>query len=92
VGEPSSSPAQPRRVSVRPGTTLGQLLKLTASVGTGGEAKARIEAGEVRVNSNVERRRGRKLVGDDRVEIGGRTFVIQVRSDAGRPGTPDQRP
>lgn len=79
-------------VQVRPRTTLGQLLKLTAAVVTGGEAKARIESGEVEVNGEVETRRGRKLQEDDRVEIGGRAFVIRVGCDAGRPGAPDQRP
>ncbi len=92
MGESTSSGVQPDRVWVRPGTTLGQLLKLAACVGTGGEAKARIEHGEVMVNGDVERRRGYKLAGDDRVEIGGRTLVIQVGSDAGQPGSPDQRP
>lgn len=79
-------------VRVRPRTTLGQLLKLTAAAATGGEAKARIEGGEVKVNGQVETRRGRKLQEDDRVEIGGRTFVIRVGCDAARPGAPDQRP
>ena len=45
-------------------------------VGTGGEAKVLVQAGEVRVNGEVETRRGRKLregdvvkVGDERLEI-----------------------
>ncbi|HWS82092.1 MAG TPA: RNA-binding S4 domain-containing protein [Rubrobacter sp.] len=60
-----------------PGTTLGRALKAAGLVGTGGEAKILIQAGEVSVNGEVETRRGRTLqegdvieVGDERLEIG----------------------
>ena len=59
------------------GTTLGQALKVASLVGSGGEAKVLIQAGEVLVNGEVETRRGRKLeagdvveVGDERLEVG----------------------
>jgi ribosome-associated protein len=59
------------------GTTLGQALKAASLVGSGGEAKVLIQAGEVLVNGEVETRRGRKLeagdvveVGDERLEVG----------------------
>ena len=59
------------------GTTLGQALKVASIVGSGGEAKVVIQAGEVFVNGEVETRRGRKLyegdvvdVGDERLEVG----------------------
>ena len=62
---------------IPPGTTLGRALKAAGLVGTGGEAKVLIQAGEVSVNGEVETRRGRKLqegdvveVGDERLEIG----------------------
>ena len=62
---------------IPPGTTLGQALKAAGLVGTGGEAKVLIQAGEVGVNGDIETRRGRKLeegdvveVGDERLEIG----------------------
>jgi len=62
---------------IPPGTTLGQALKAASFVGTGGEAKVLIQAGEVSVNDEVETRRGRRLeegdvveVGDERLEIG----------------------
>jgi ribosome-associated protein len=45
-------------------------------VGTGGEAKMRIQGGEVRVNGFQETRRGRKLKPGDRVELAGRTVVV----------------
>ena len=57
--------------------TLGQALKASDLVGSGGEAKVLIQAGEVLVNGEVETRRGRKLapgdvveVGDERLEVG----------------------
>jgi len=55
---------------------LGQFLKLAAAVSTGGEAKARIQAGEVEVNGGVETRRGAQLHAGDQVAIGGRCFVV----------------
>ena len=60
-----------------PAITLGQALKASDLVGSGGEAKVLIQAGEVLVNGEVETRRGRKLlpgdvveVGDERLEVG----------------------
>ena len=53
-----------------PGITLGQALKASDLVGSGGEAKILIQAGEVLVNGEVETRRGRKLVPGDVVEVG----------------------
>jgi ribosome-associated protein len=50
---------------------LGQLLKMANLVATGGEAKLRIQEGEVKVNGQVEVRRGRQLRAGDLVEIGG---------------------
>lgn len=55
---------------------LGQFLKLASIVGTGGEAKARIQAGEVRVNGEVELRRGRQLQPGDLVEIAGQRLEV----------------
>ena len=59
------------------GITLGQALKSASIARTGGEAKVLIQTGEVRVNGEVETRRGRKLekgdvveVGDERLEVG----------------------
>jgi ribosome-associated protein len=50
--------------------TLGQALKASNLVGSGGEAKVLIQGGEVRVNGEVETRRGRKLQKGDVVEVG----------------------
>ena len=56
---------------------MGQALKAASLVGSGGEAKVLIQAGEVSVNGEIETRRGRRLeegdvveVGDERLEIG----------------------
>ncbi|MDD5759287.1 MAG: RNA-binding S4 domain-containing protein [Desulfobulbaceae bacterium] len=56
---------------------LGQFLKLAAVVSTGGEAKARIQSGEVKVNGTVELRRGAQLHVGDRVEIAGCFFEVE---------------
>jgi ribosome-associated protein len=50
---------------------LGQLLKLAGLVDGGGEAKALLAGGEVRVNGEPETRRGRQLRAGDEVEAGG---------------------
>lgn len=55
---------------------LGQFLKLANVVSSGGEAKIRIKGGEARVNGSVELRRGAQLHPGDKVEIGGRSFII----------------
>jgi ribosome-associated protein len=55
---------------------LGQLLKLSGTADDGAHAKAMIAAGEVRVNGEVERRRGRQLRADDRVAAGGEELRI----------------
>ncbi|MDX2038883.1 MAG: RNA-binding S4 domain-containing protein [Isosphaeraceae bacterium] len=48
---------------------LTQVLKLVGWVGNGGEAKALISDGLVRVNGEVELRKRRKLHAGDRVEL-----------------------
>ena len=59
---------------------LDQFLKLAGAVQGGGEAKARVQAGEVRVNGEVELRRGRKLRPGDEVEEEARRYrVIEAR-------------
>ena len=58
---------------------LDQFLKFHNLVASGGEAKVRIRAGEVRVNGEVEMRRGRKLALGDVVEIDGvRADVVEI--------------
>ena len=51
---------------------LEQLLKLAGITATGGEAKLIIQGGEVSVNGEEERRRGKQLRAGDMVDIEGR--------------------
>lgn len=51
------------------GIRLGQLLKLTGLVDSGGAARALLAAGTVLVNGAVETRRGRQLGPGDLVEV-----------------------
>ena len=56
---------------------LTQVLKLAGWVGNGGEAKALIAAGRVRVNNQVELRKRRQMVIGDAVQIeGGPSLVL----------------
>ena len=57
---------------------LDQFLKLAQIAMSGGEAKAMIQEGMVKVNGEVETRRGRKLRHGDRVEVEGEELVVQV--------------
>ena len=50
---------------------LGQFLKMAMMVETGGEAKARVQSGEVLLNGEIETRRGRQLSHLDIVELQG---------------------
>ncbi len=54
------------------GIRLGQFLQLAGLVDSGGEAKEVIRSGEVRVNGEVDERRGRQLQPGDVVALGGR--------------------
>lgn len=73
-----------REETPRNAIRLDQFLKLVGAVRSGGEAKARVRAGEVLVNGEIELRRGRKLRPDDRVEVAGSAWT--VRDEAGPAG------
>jgi ribosome-associated protein len=55
---------------------LGQFLKLSDLVETGADAKGLLAQGLVRVNGDVETRRGRQLVAGDIVECAGRKVRV----------------
>ena len=55
---------------------LGQFLKLADLVDTGADAKGLLAQGLVRVNGDVETRRGRQLVDGDVVELAGRRVRV----------------
>ena len=56
---------------------LDSLLKYEGLVETGGDAKLRIQAGEVKVNGDQCTMRGKKLRPGDVVEIDGNTVIIE---------------
>jgi ribosome-associated protein len=55
---------------------LDQFLKWQGLVGTGGEAKQRIQRGDVSVNGAIETRRGRQLALGDAVALDGRELLV----------------
>ncbi|MBA2345956.1 MAG: RNA-binding S4 domain-containing protein [Rubrobacter sp.] len=57
-------------MEVTSGMTLGQALKASDLVSSGGEAKILVQAGEIKVNGEIETRRGRKLLSGDVIEVG----------------------
>lgn len=71
-----------KTIFVAPGTIrLGQFLKLAGLVDTGGEAKMRVQSGEVRVNGEVDTRRGRQLMPGDLVEMAGVVARVVVADE-----------
>jgi ribosome-associated protein len=56
---------------------LDQFLKWVSVVGNGSDAKSIISTGEVKVNGDVELRRGKKLRINDIIEVEGKTFQIE---------------
>lgn len=62
-----------------PRITLGDFLKWAGAADTGGRAKQMVQAGAVRVNGAVERRRGRQLAPGDRVGAGGKDYLVVAR-------------
>lgn len=56
---------------------LDAFLKLTAVVGSGGEAKTIVQDGAVAVNNEICTMRTRKLRDGDTVSVGGETFAVR---------------
>ncbi len=57
---------------------LDSFLKLANLVMSGGEAKIAIQEGQIKVNGELETRRGRKLYPGDRIALDGQPeFVIE---------------
>ena len=55
---------------------LDSFLKLTGLCDTGGLAKTLIKEGLVKVNGEIETRRGKKLYKGDKISFDGNKFVI----------------
>ncbi|GGE00632.1 S4 domain-containing protein YaaA [Paenibacillus nasutitermitis] len=58
---------------------LGQFLKLSGCIDTGGAAKFFLQDAEVMINGEADNRRGRKLYNGDRVEIKGHGLFTVVK-------------
>lgn len=56
--------------------TLSQFLKLSGAVLSGGEAKELIADGEVRINGEVDTRRGAKLRGGEIISVCGQEYEV----------------
>lgn len=56
--------------------TLGQFLKLSGTINTGGEAKIYLLSNIVFVNDEPENRRGKKLRQNDVVKIDSKSYLI----------------
>ena len=56
---------------------LGQAMKLAGLVSSGIEAKVVIQDGEVKVNGEVENRRGKKLYSGDNFEFNGELVTVK---------------
>jgi ribosome-associated protein len=67
---------------------LDQFLKWQGLVDSGGEAKLRIQRGDVRVNGGIETRRGRQLAVGDAVMLDGRELLVLPPGEGGRPVGP----
>lgn len=50
---------------------LGQFLKLTDCISTGGQAKSFLQETDIWINGEADNRRGRKLVDGDKVKVAG---------------------
>ncbi|HVB94625.1 MAG TPA: RNA-binding S4 domain-containing protein [Acidimicrobiales bacterium] len=67
----------PHEVAITDGMIrLGQFLKLADLVDSGSDARQQIAAGAVRVNGEVELRRGRQLRQGDVVSMGGESAQV----------------
>lgn len=73
---------------MRGAITLGQMLKFSGVADSGGLAKSWVDDGAVRVNGEVERRRGRQLHHDDLVEVAGARLIVSREDEAGREKDP----
>ena len=57
---------------------LDQFLKWQGAVDSGGEAKVRIQSGEVRLNGEVETRRSKTLFPGDVVAFDGHEWTVEL--------------
>ena len=58
---------------------LCKILKFEGMVGSGGEAKAAIAAGQVRVNGQIETQKRKQIVSGDTIEFAAEKIRIQLK-------------
>ncbi len=68
-----------REIAIGGPITLGSFVKLSGAAATGGEAKRLVQGGRVRVNGEVELRRGHAVSAGDVVEVGGARYLATQR-------------
>ena len=61
--------------------TLGQFLKFSGLIYSGGEVKIYLEENDVFVNEISEKRRGKKLISGDIVQINDQKYVLTLEND-----------
>ena len=61
--------------------TLGQFLKFSGLIYSGGEVKIYLEENDVFVNEISEKRRGKKLFSGDIVQINDQKYVLALEND-----------
>ena len=59
---------------------LGQFLKFSGLVSMGGECKEFIENNCIKVNSNTEKQRGKKLFPGDLIDVNGEKYLIEAEN------------
>ena len=62
----------------KPAVELYKILKFEGLISSGGEAKAAIDAGLVKVNGEVETRKRRQINAGDIIEIGGEKLQMRL--------------
>ena len=76
MAKPTARRAEPAPLHVALPIRLDQALQRMDAAATGGHAKLRIQDGEVRVNGEVETRRGRKMAAGDLIEVDDQRAIL----------------
>jgi ribosome-associated protein len=65
-------------ILTKPAVELYKILKFEGLISSGGEAKAAIDAGLVKVNGEVETRRRRQINAGDIIELGSKKLQMRL--------------
>jgi ribosome-associated protein len=68
-----------QEIAISGPTPLGSFVKLSGGAATGGEAKRLIQGGAVRLNGEIELRRGHDVHPGDLIELGGHQYLATQR-------------